>query len=137
MISCLQLLPEIKKVRRASFESKQNQLIVFVDQDVDLEDYVKNRPKSLTSIKQPFLLVTGSLQSPLDYFLVIEDIVIPLGTDCIAAFKTLFSSFFVFELHYPTLIKPFYRLFEERVYRIGEMSASSADFVSRLESIPI
>lgn len=52
-----------------------------------------------------------------------------------SAFKILFSSFFLLQLHYPSLIKPMYKFFEERVFKISSsMSSTTAEFVSRLES---
>nr|CAH0109980.1 unnamed protein product [Daphnia galeata] len=39
------------------------------------------------------------------------------------------------QLHYPPYIKPLFHFFEQRVVQIASLSASTADFVSRLESI--
>ena len=77
------------------------------------------------------------MSNPNNFYLIIENVVIPCGNDSLSAFKNLFASYFVFQLHFPILIKPFFKFFEERIFRITPtMTATTADFVSRLESLP-
>nr|CAH0105004.1 unnamed protein product [Daphnia galeata] len=67
---------------------------------------------------------TGSLAQPLNFFLVIEGSLVPLGQ----------NSSIAFNLHYPPYIKPLFHFFEQRVVQIASMSASTADFISKEES---
>ncbi len=98
-----------------------------------MEEFVKGRPKNM---HQPFLLCSGSSVDPLFFNVVIEETIIPCGIKSSSAFKILFSSFFVFQLHYPTLIKPLYKFFEERIFKISKtVSATTAEFMSRLQTI--
>jgi hypothetical protein len=97
-----------------------------------MEEFVKSRSKNT---RQPFLLCSGSPEDSLFDNVIIEDIIIPCGISSSSAFKILFSSFFLLQLHYPSLIKPMYTFFEERVFKISSsMSSTTAEFVSRLES---
>lgn len=81
---------------------------------------------------QPFLLVQGSQEQPVHYNLVVEDTLIPVGQDCTTAFKRLFASFFVFVLHFPPLLRFFYKFFSEHVFAIEEPTPSTLEFVSAL-----
>lgn len=136
ILNVMKLLPEIRRVKCRSFQAKLNLLVQFVEENTEIEEYVNQRTEAeKTANKQPFLLCTESLAQPLNFFLVIEGSLVPLGQNSSIAFNVLFCSFFVFQLHYPPYIKPLFHFFEQRVVQIASMSASTADFVSRLESI--
>ncbi len=83
-------------------------------------------------LKQPFLICQGSEELPLTFHLVIEDNIIYCGPDTSQAFKNLFASFYVFRLEYPPLLSPFYRFFEECVFKISPPKASNIDYVRML-----
>ncbi|KAI9554819.1 hypothetical protein GHT06_020096 [Daphnia sinensis] len=58
--------------------------------------------KDVVYHKQPFLIVVGTIQHPITYFLVVDQTAIPVSCDCYTAFNCLFTSFFVFGLEYPS-----------------------------------
>ena len=83
----------------------------------DIEEMAKFREERLS---QPFLLclMPTNFDVPPSFFLIIDFTYIPCGNDCVSAFKTLFSSFYVFKSKYPKLLGPFYKFFEEAVFSI-------------------
>ena len=81
----------------------------------DIEEMAKFREERLS---KPFLLclMPTNFDVPPSFFLIIDFTYIPCGNDCVSAFKTLFSSFYVFKSKYPKLLGPFYKFFEEAVF---------------------
>jgi hypothetical protein len=91
----MKLLPEIRRVKCRSFQAKLNLLVQFVEENTEIEEYVNQRTEAEKAAnKQPFLLCTGSLAQPLNFFLVIEGSFVPLGQNSSIAFNVLFCSFF-------------------------------------------
>jgi hypothetical protein len=98
---------------------------------------IRSKQDHTNSSPYPYLVGVGTMTDPIYFNLVIDGNIIPCGSDSLTAFKNLFASYFVFQLHYPVLIKPLFKFFEERVFRLtSTMTATTADFVARLESIP-
>lgn len=116
---------------------KIHQLVIFVSENRNLQELVALRSRDQTKSSHPYLVGVGTMSDPVYFNLVIDGNIIPCGDDSVTAFKNLFASYFVFQLHYPVLIKPLLKFFEERVFRLTPtMTATTADFVARLESIP-
>ncbi len=98
------------------------------------------KKKDLLYHKQPFLVVTGTMEHPISFNLVIDETVIPLGSSCSRAFHVLFASFFVFRLHYPQYLDKYFLFFEQVVFQIFEnknrnINSSNQEFVNVLENI--
>lgn len=102
LILCLQLLPAVYNVKKASFDSKVDRLFHFVKQNASISEAVE--AKDVIHHRQPYLIVVGSLEHPLSFNLVVDQTLIPLGRDCSRSFCVLFASFFVFQLEYPAHI---------------------------------
>lgn len=137
LLICILVMPEIKKIRKNSTDEKIHQLVIFVSENRNLQELVALRSRDQTKSSHPYLVGVGTMSDPVYFNLVIDGNIIPCGDDSVTAFKNLFASYFVFQLHYPVLIKPLLKFFEERVFRLTPtMTATTADFVARLESIP-
>ena len=101
----------------------------------DIEEMAKFREERLS---QPFLLclMPTNFDVPPSFFFIIDFTYIPCGNDCVSAFKTLFSSFYVFKSKYPKLLGPFYKFFEEAVFSITpSITPTVAAFTATLDSI--
>ncbi|KAK4006408.1 hypothetical protein OUZ56_011562 [Daphnia magna] len=139
LILCLQLMPAVYNVKKASFDSKLDRLFHFVKENASISAIAK--AKDVVHHKQPFLIVVGSLEHPLSFNLILDFIVIPLGSDCSRAFNVLFASFFVFRLEFPKHLDKFYLFFEQFVYQIflGEscytINPSNQSFANMLDNI--
>jgi len=83
-------------------------------------------------MRQPFILATGNMEDPIQYNIVIEKILIEVGTDFTHALDVLVSSFFAFNVHYPDVIKPFYLFLVEQVYEIKKKTPGITEFSSSL-----
>ena len=68
---------------------------------MSVEEFVAG-PLRATKKLTPFLFCQGALTNPLAYYLIVEDIVISCRQNFKHAFAGLFSSFFIFDFHYPT-----------------------------------
>lgn len=97
--------------------------------------------KDVVYHKQPFLIVVGTIQHPITYFLVVDQTAIPVSFYCYTAFNCLFASFFVFGLEYPSYLEKFFYFFEQYVYGIfpnkDKINASNQDFVNTLDDIAL
>jgi hypothetical protein len=83
-------------------------------------------------MRQPFILATGTMEEPIQYYVIIEKTMLEVGTDFIHALDVLVSSFFTFNLQYPEHIKPFYLFLVEQVYEIKKKSPSITAFANDL-----
>lgn len=138
LVLTLQLLPSVNNVKKASFDSKLGRLFLFVKENECISTLAEK--KDSTYHKQPFLVVTGTMEHPISFNLVIDKTVIPLGCECSRAFNVLFASFFIFRLEYPKYLDKFFIFFEQFVFEIflsknNKISASNQDFVNVLEHI--
>jgi hypothetical protein len=79
-------------------------------------DFVTQRPSNL--LKQPFLVVVGSLDNPQSFILVIDNISIPCGAEFDVAFQNLFACFYIFHLEFPSLLQPFYSFLKDIIFQI-------------------
>lgn len=106
-------------------------------EEKNLEKNAKNAKgstgKKKEIIEQPFLLLQGTQQEPLLFYLVIEDTVIPVGKNSQVAFKTLFASFFLFRLRFPSPISFFYKFFSEIVFGIERPTVTSMGIKTLLD----
>jgi hypothetical protein len=85
-------------------------------------------------LKQPFICCMGTMEAPVNYWLVIDREIILCGNDFTKAFVNLFSSFYVFNLNYPQYLASFFGFFEECVFNIKVPSPSVTAFRASLES---
>ncbi len=96
ILNAMKLLLEIRRVKCRSVQAKLNLFIQFVEENTEIEEYVNQRTEAEKAAnKQPFLLCTGSLAQQLNFFLVIEGSLVPLGQNSSIAFNVLFRSFFM------------------------------------------
>ncbi|KZS01334.1 Uncharacterized protein APZ42_002045, partial [Daphnia magna] len=141
LILCLQLLPAVFNVKKASFDSKVDRHFHFVLQNALISEAVE--AKDVIHHKQPYLIVVGSLEHPLSFNLVVDQTLIPLVRDCSRSFYVLFASFFVFRLESPAHLDKFYLFFEQFVFQIylGELcykiSPSNQEFANMLDNIAL
>ena len=149
------LYPPLRKIKRESTSKLLERFIFFekvkclmIYQNVinnnlsfslqinfDIEEMAKFREERLS---QPFLLclMPTNFDVPPSFFLIIDFTYIPCGNDCVSAFKTLFSSFYVFKSKYPKFLGPFYKFFEEAVFSITpSITPTVAAFTATLDSI--
>lgn len=89
-----------------------------------MEEVVKGRSPHL---RQPFLLVLGTIENPLTYNLIVDEEIIPCGSDCTSAFQTLFASFYVFRLNFPKYLEGFYSFFAECVFKVSSLKTSPSN----------
>ena len=70
--------------------------------------------------------------------LIIEEEIIPCGTDPVHSFVVLLASFFAFHVHYPTILKPWFNFIEHFVLNISmkkQIDTSAAQYYNMLENI--
>ncbi|KAK4028276.1 hypothetical protein OUZ56_017556 [Daphnia magna] len=77
LVLTLQLLPSVNNVKKASFDSKLGRLFLFVKENECISTLAEK--KDSTYHKQPFLVVTGTMEHPISFNLEIDKTVIPLG----------------------------------------------------------
>ena len=85
-----------------------------------MADFVTQRPSNL--LKQPFLVVVGSLEKPQSFVLVIDNISIPCGAEFDVAFQNLFACFYIFHLEFPSLLQPFYSFLKKKSFKFSPLS---------------
>jgi hypothetical protein len=69
ILKVMKLLPEIRRVKCRSVHAKSNLFIQFVEENTEIEVYVNKRTEAEKAAnKQPFLLCTGSLAQPLNFY---------------------------------------------------------------------
>ena len=131
-------MPAVCNVKKGNFESKLGRLFIFV-KVINLEFSFLNqtltfiwiqgnecistlaKKKDLLYHKQPFLVVSWTMEHTISFNLVIDETVIPLTSSCSRAFHVLFASFFVFRLHYPQYLDKYFLFFEQVVFQIFEI----------------
>ncbi len=89
-------------------------------------------------MKQPFLLCLKSsvTDKPSSFFVIVDESFIHCGENAENAFKVLFSSFFVFKVHWPSYISSFYKFFEELIFCVKATITPTTDsMMSKLEAI--
>ncbi|KAK4006133.1 hypothetical protein OUZ56_011288 [Daphnia magna] len=84
LILIMRLMPAIYKVKKVGFDSKLRQLFHFIIMVFYyiLETENENistvaQQKDVVYHKQPFLIVVGTIQHPITYFLVVDQTAIP------------------------------------------------------------
>lgn len=117
--------PEVTKIKRVSKETLRSRIFTFIGANTDITDFVAQKPSDL---KQPFLAVVGSLEYPSHFFLVIDNIVIDCGSNCLHAFNVLFCSFYVFCLRFPEHLSAFYNFFAEAFFNVKTLSPINRAF---------
>ena len=65
---------------------------------------------------QPFLLAITDGAVVREHFLIVDNTSIPVGSDSIESFDTLFKSFYVFEVEFPVPLDSFYNFFAGVVF---------------------
>ncbi|KAK4005693.1 hypothetical protein OUZ56_010736 [Daphnia magna] len=118
LVLCLKVMPSVSRIKKADFSSKLGRLFYFVKENASISSIVETKDEIYH--KQPFLIVSGTLEHPLSFFLVIEKTAIPVGSNCAHAFHVLFASFFIFRLEYPQYLDKFFLFFEQFVFQIGK-----------------
>ena len=109
----------------------------MLQENEDIELFLNNiqSKRKDMGLQQPFLLCQGSETNPKGFILIIEDTIVYCGTKCLSAFQNLFASFFIFRCHYPVPLRPFYRFFEEAVFKLSSPCPSSIDFIRTLDAM--
>ena len=97
---------------------------------------VTQRPMSLF---QPFLLILGTLDQPLSFNLVVDNHVIPCGSNSVKAFSVLFASFYVFRVKFPKLLEPFYSFLADIAFEItsGQPAPTNLSFKASLDNLSV
>ncbi|EFX64434.1 hypothetical protein DAPPUDRAFT_334191 [Daphnia pulex] len=99
---------------------------VSVNQDnADLIQLSETRDPHL---KQPFICCMGTMETPTNFWIVIDRDIILCGNDFATAFVNLFCSFYAFNLNFPQYLDSFYGFFEECVFDIKIPSPSVTAF---------
>ncbi|XP_045029979.1 uncharacterized protein LOC116933442 [Daphnia magna] len=134
LVLCLKVMPSVSRIKKADFSSKLGRLFYFVKENASISSIVESKDEIYH--KQPFLIVSGTLEHPLSFFLVIEKTAIPVGSNCAHAFHVLFASFFIFRLEYPQYLDKFFLFFEQFVFQIGKnISACNQEFANCLDNV--
>ncbi|XP_045025178.1 uncharacterized protein LOC123469900 [Daphnia magna] len=87
LVLCLKVMPSVSRIKKADFSSKLGRLFYFVKENASISSIVESKDKIYH--KQPFLIVSGTLEYPLSFFLVIEKTAIPVGSNCAHAFHNI------------------------------------------------
>jgi hypothetical protein len=77
----------------------------------------------------------GTMETPTNFWIVIDRDIILCGNDFATAFVNLFCSFYAFNLNFPQYLASFYGFFEECVFDIKIPSPSVAAFRASLECL--
>ncbi len=78
--------------------------LLFYYENFSLEDLIPHTTRA-SYLRQPFMLIYGSIEFPISFNVVIDSHVIPCGSDCAIAFQNLFSSFYTFRLKFPQYLE--------------------------------
>jgi hypothetical protein len=91
-----------------------------------LEIAKEHKPHLLLS---PFICCVGSIQHPASFSVVSEGEVIHAGKTSIEAFKTLYASFHMLRIPYPSIFSTFFFFFDSNLFRVhpGKIRPSVAD----------
>ena len=76
---------------------------------MDVAEFAKSKPAEL---KQPFLVALGKKQDPDNYFIILDNIAMPVGNHVLVAMYRLFCAFWVFAVEYFPRLSPFYNFLE-------------------------
>ncbi|XP_045029408.1 uncharacterized protein LOC123472230 isoform X1 [Daphnia magna] len=128
----LKLTPSIVKLRKVNFRLITERLIVFLKDNADLIQLSETRDPHL---KQPFICCMGTMETPTNFWIVIDRDIILCGNDFATAFVNLFFSFYAFNLNFPQYLESFYGFFEECVFDIKIPSPSVTAFRASLECL--
>ncbi|XP_045035666.1 uncharacterized protein LOC123476845 [Daphnia magna] len=128
----LKLTPSIVKLRKVNFRLITERLIVFLKDNADLIQLSETRDPHL---KQPFICCMGTMETPTNFWIVIDRDIILCGNDFATAFVNLFCSFYAFNLNFPQYLESFYGFFEECVFDIKIPSPSVTAFRASLECL--
>ncbi|XP_032789783.2 uncharacterized protein LOC116926976 isoform X1 [Daphnia magna] len=104
----LKLTPSIVKLRKVNFRLITERLIVFLKDNADLIQLSETRDPHL---KQPFICCMGTMETPTNFWIVIDRDIILCGNDFATAFVNLFCSFYAFNLNFPQYLESFYGFF--------------------------
>lgn len=86
-------------------------------------------------LNQPFICCMGTMETPTNFWIVIDRDIILCGNDFATAFVNLFCSFYAFNLNFPQYLESFYGFFEECVFDIKIPSPSVTAFRASLECL--
>ncbi|KAK4013072.1 hypothetical protein OUZ56_025312 [Daphnia magna] len=75
LILIMRLMPAIYKVKKVGFDSKLGQFFHFIKENENISTVAQQ--KDLVYHKQPFLIVVGTNQHHVTYFLVVDQTAIP------------------------------------------------------------
>ncbi|KZS16029.1 Uncharacterized protein APZ42_018287 [Daphnia magna] len=75
LILIMRLMPAIYKVKKVGFDSKLGQLFHFIKENENISTVAQQ--KDVVYHKQPFLIVVGTNQHHVTYFLVVDQTAIP------------------------------------------------------------
>jgi len=105
-----------------------------------VETYVKSpRDSKMKALKpdhqqQPFLFCIGDARNPTEFYLNVNEIIIPCGNDFTNAFLNLYASFHALNIHYPKKIAHFYKFLDETIFKITKsLMPTNSSFVKTLE----
>jgi hypothetical protein len=88
--------------------------------------------------KQPFLIGYGSVAEPQSFALMLEETIVPCGTSFASAFEALFSSFFLYDVKFPSIVEPWYTMVADLAFNIiRHPTPSMLAYCSQLDSTMI
>ncbi|EFX62964.1 hypothetical protein DAPPUDRAFT_119676 [Daphnia pulex] len=105
LILLLKLVPNLQRVKAMSKDVIIERVICFIKANDDILEVNKEHKPHL--ILSPFICCVGSIQHPASFSVVSEGEVIHAGQTSIEAFKTLYASFHIFRIPYPSLFSTF------------------------------
>ncbi|EFX68771.1 hypothetical protein DAPPUDRAFT_259579 [Daphnia pulex] len=73
--------------------------------------------KDLVFHNEPYLIVVGTMEHPINFFLVIDYKAVPVGSDSSIALNCLLASFFVFGLDHPNPSSTFSQRNQPGIYQ--------------------
>jgi hypothetical protein len=110
-------------------------LVFFCKQpNDDILQIIKEQKTHLN--QSPFICCVGTLQNPASFSVVCEGEVIEAGHNSIDAFKTLYASFHMFRIQYPSLLSTFFYFFDSFIFHVhpGKIRPSVADLHVQLRA---
>jgi hypothetical protein len=131
------LVPNLKRIKVLSQEAVIERVICFIkvlanffyiasfiiflfsfarQANDDIMELARERKPHL--LKSPFICCVGTIQHPTSFAVVSEGEVIQAGKNTAEAFKTLYSSFHMFRIPYPTLFSTFFYFFDSFIFRV-------------------
>ncbi|XP_032784639.1 uncharacterized protein LOC116922348 isoform X2 [Daphnia magna] len=92
MYVLVKLTPSITKLRKINLKLVFERLIVFVKENADLISLSETREAHL---KQPFICCMGTIENPINYWLVIDREIVPCGKDFAEGFMVFLKNVFL------------------------------------------